>query len=150
MARNPSGVYIFTRGFVVSMSWHCKYPTKCIGLVTKRTLSAWLAISSKNNFLLWYSWKIAHSMKYKYRPVGQFFYWAKEKTILFNFNCRRKEEEAALYASLKEAREAAKQLEEEKMKNEEDVKLRIANIKVSNICMKKLKSLQMIWRNVWE
>lgn len=67
---------------------------------------------------------------------------------MFNFNCRRKEEEAALYASLKEAREAAKQLEEEKMKNEEDVKLRIANIKVSNICMKKLKSLQMIWRNV--
>ena len=53
-----------------------------------------------------------------------------------------------MYASLKEAREAAKQLEEEKMKNEEEVELRKDNIRVSNISMKKLKSLQMIWRNV--
>ena len=53
-----------------------------------------------------------------------------------------------MYASLKEAKEAAKLLQEEKMKTEQEVNLRKNNMRVSNISMKKLKSLQMIWRNV--
>lgn len=41
---------------------------------------------------------------------------------------RRKEEEAALYASIKEAREAAKKLEEEKKKTKEEVEFRVTNL----------------------
>lgn len=44
---------------------------------------------------------------------------------------RRKEEEAALYASLKEAREAAKRIEEEKMRSQEEVTLRVNDLRVS-------------------
>ena len=44
---------------------------------------------------------------------------------------RKKEEEAALYASLKEARLAAKQLEEEKMRSQEEVQLRVNDLRVS-------------------
>lgn len=41
---------------------------------------------------------------------------------------RRKEEEAALYASIKEAREAARKLEEEKKKTKEEVEFRVTNL----------------------
>ncbi|XP_063444641.1 SH2 domain-containing protein 4B-like isoform X3 [Mytilus trossulus] len=46
---------------------------------------------------------------------------------------KRKEEEAALYASLKEAREAAKRLEEEKMRSQEEVTLRVNDLRLNGV-----------------
>ncbi|XP_071130132.1 SH2 domain-containing protein 4B-like isoform X1 [Mytilus edulis] len=46
---------------------------------------------------------------------------------------KRKEEEAALYASLKEAREAAKRIEEEKMRSQEEVTLRVNDLRLNGV-----------------
>lgn len=44
---------------------------------------------------------------------------------------RRQREEAELYASLKQAREAARKLEEEKQKAEEEEKIRVEQLRVT-------------------
>lgn len=45
--------------------------------------------------------------------------------------CRKQREEAELYASLKQAREMARKLEEEKQKAEEEEKIRVEQLRVN-------------------